>query len=320
VHLCAFACAFATVQSYVSVNVWLQRVAIPPTFDSTDYTNLFALFFGCGRWGRMRIESSTREPIPTPTFHEASKDVRASEVHRRGSLEAAARVDKVLSCTANLALKPAKTPESRSVLQCIGDFFSGIGAAIATVIARAFLSATSAVQEFLGVEPRGEPVPKRVRELARKVFGDSIDFSKVRVKWGSAGILGASERPFANGNTIYMKSVPRAGSDAKLLHELTHVWQHQNESSNTLGRAALLQVGGSLTGTTNDLYDWKEAVAQGLPFERMNPESQAELIQDAFESGYFNSPEICRTFAQNGVDYTPVLKRALRQISGDESP
>lgn len=66
-----------------------------------------------------------------------------------------------------------------------------------------------------------------------------------------------------------------------LIHEMGHVWQYQNgglayipESLWAQGKAAING------GSRNQAYDWKAAYASGQPWEKWNPEQQAEAIQD----------------------------------------
>jgi hypothetical protein len=257
----------------------------------------------------MRIESD--RDLTVQRLQAAASATRGEAPTRT---EAKSRIDEVRPECQLAEFPRAKAPEPRSFLQAVGDFFGGLLARLTATVVGPVLSALSHVQEACGLEPRGESLPPSVCALAHKVFGDSIDLGKVRVKWGSAGVFNLSERPFTLGNTLYMKGLPRKGSDATLLHELTHVWQNQHQGSEALGQAAVQQIGGALTASTDSVYDWKAAVARGLPFERMNPECQAALLEDAFASGYFDKPATCRTFVQGGVDYTHVLERALRDI------
>jgi hypothetical protein len=261
----------------------------------------------------MRIESH-RDPNASIQRHEADRAPARTEAASR--TEAKARVRDIVSPKeCQLAEFPrAKAAEPRSVLQAIGDFFTSVFGALTAAVVGSALSFVSHVQEVLGLEPRGESLPPSVLERARKIFGNSIDFSKVKVKWGSAGVFSLSERAFVLGNTLYMKGSPRRGSEILMLHELTHIWQNQHRGPLPLGEAAMQQIAGTLTASTERAYDWKAAVARGLPFERMNPECQAELIQDAVAEGYFDKPANCRSFVQNGIDYTHVIERALREI------
>ena len=62
---------------------------------------------------------------------------------------------------------------------------------------------------------------------------DSIDYSKVRIKEGSAGLFSASGRPFTHGDTIYVppKWLPLDAST--LTPEMAHVWQTNTAARTT---------------------------------------------------------------------------------------
>ncbi len=167
----------------------------------------------------------------------------------------------------------------------------------------------SAVQTLAGFEAVGEPLTAAEIAEARKVYGDSIDYSQVRLKRGAAGVFSSNDRPFAHGNTVYMKNV---NDPASLIHELAHVWQHQHGGTDYMTKAVIAQ-------TLGDGYDWKGGLDQGKRFKDLNPEQQAELLKAAYASGYFDHPQA--GFIVGGTNYTALLEEALDDIhAGRNAP
>jgi hypothetical protein len=159
------------------------------------------------------------------------------------------------------------------------DFIKGIGgAALDTfhAFARLTMDTISAVQVAAGLEPEGRKL--RDYEIAElgKVFGNTVDFSKVKIKEGSAGIF-AGDRAITMGNTIYLKNDT---SLSTLIHEMTHVWQFQVGGNDYMLKAGAAQFTNWLAGNeTNVAYDWTRDIDRG--WAALNPEQQAQLIQDA---------------------------------------
>jgi hypothetical protein len=119
-------------------------------------------------------------------------------------------------------------------------------------------------------------------ELARGVFGDAVDYARVRVwtrSWGWAAIV--------FGSVITFPPRHPAPSDfadegvrlqAWFVHELTHVWQFQTAPARTLVSWALvLAAGGYGYGQPGYRYD--------LPlkdWDAYNLEQQASIVEHAF--------------------------------------
>jgi hypothetical protein len=169
--------------------------------------------------------------------------------------------------------------------------------------------ALSAVQTLLGVEPPGRELTAAELAAVKQAYGDSIDYSRVRLKTGEVGLFGLSGRAFVHGDTVYVptESLNPDGSipPETLVHELGHVWQHQHGGTDYMSEALWGQHFG-------DGYDWKKGLDEGKAFGQLNPEQQAEFISTAFAAGYFDHPEA--GFHYNGVDYTAALQAALQDI------
>lgn len=193
----------------------------------------------------------------------------------------------------------------------IKDGFKDMGLAIVKIF-QTPLDATllvggkliSSIQTLLGVEKAGRRLTgEEITEL-KQVYGDTIDYSKVVVKEGNAGPFTLPNRAFVLGNTIYIPPSLKGQRDV-LVHEMGHVWQHQNGGTDYISESLWSQYFG-------DEYKWKKGVAQGKSFRELNPEQQAQLIQDAWNAGFFNNPG--QRFIVGSTDYTDYLNDALEQI------
>jgi hypothetical protein len=164
-------------------------------------------------------------------------------------------------------------------------------------------STFAAIHMLLGFEKPGRALKDEEIAEARKVFGDSIDYSRVRIKEGTRGVLSSIVRPFVFGDTIYAQGADGRLSPSALIHELAHVWQHQRTGPSYLSGA----IGAQMFG---DGYDWEKGLKNGLTFAELNPEQQAEFIADAYAAGYFAAPE--NGFVWQGRDYSAQIAQARR--------
>jgi hypothetical protein len=148
----------------------------------------------------------------------------------------------------------------------------------------------SGVQTVAGLErPSRGLTGDEIAEL-KKIFGENIDYSQVRIKDGpEAGIasLNDGNRAFTSGNTIYMKRDKSAPDYLEtLVHEMTHVWQFQN--GGTAYQAQSLTAQGE--SPNNGAYDWQAAMQAGKSWSELNPEEQAKLIEDGYAAGVLGDP------------------------------
>lgn len=79
-----------------------------------------------------------------------------------------------------------------------------------------------------------------------------------------------------------MKHTPANRWLSVLVHETTHVWQNQNGGTDYISEALWAQftVG---YGYGDDIFHKKKTWAM------LNPEQQGQLIQDAYDAGYFTN-------------------------------
>ncbi|NTX09050.1 hypothetical protein [Myxococcus sp. CA040A] len=165
--------------------------------------------------------------------------------------------------------------------------------------------AISAVQTLLGIEPVRRSLTDDEVAALRTVYGDSIDYSRISIKEGDAGLLTLSKRPFTHGDTTYIPSGHLPLQLDLLVHEVAHVWQHQNGGTDYMSEALFAQVFG-------DGYNVLKALRKGKAWEEMNPEQQAELLELGFKSGHIADASL--PLIIDGVDYTAQLNAALHEV------
>jgi len=145
-------------------------------------------------------------------------------------------------------------------------------------------SAVNTIEGVLGTMEERNLTSDEIDSL-KLIYGDAIDYSEVRVQTG--GIKNTLFKGSANvvGNDIFMSDKFLDGNGGftpkgqeVLMHELGHVWQYQNHGPEYLSEAIQAQhnEGDGHVGT-GEAYDWLHAAQNGLNFNEMNPESQAEL-------------------------------------------
>lgn len=117
------------------------------------------------------------------------------------------------------------------------------------------------------------------RKAALLVFGDSLDLEAVRI--AAAPFLGMGHIARTPGNTAFfpVESYRNGIKLPWLIHELTHVWQHQHGIG--LARKLIPAIRG--------LYDYggeaalRKAAAEGRRFVHFNTEQQGDILQHYYE-------------------------------------
>ncbi|HEU5383681.1 MAG TPA: DUF4157 domain-containing protein [Ktedonobacteraceae bacterium] len=121
---------------------------------------------------------------------------------------------------------------------------------------------------------------------AREIFRDSLDYSAIRITKHSMFSAGASR---TIGNTINLEDEYYDGDTMNLtdsgkftlIHEMGHVWQYQHGGLTYIPESLIAQFRASRgAGSRNAAYDWRAAITAGIPWERWNPEQQAEAIEE----------------------------------------
>lgn len=108
------------------------------------------------------------------------------------------------------------------------------------------------------------PLSTNEIETAKRVFGDSLPYDEINV-----GVLPNGMRAYKRENTIFIPA-DRLDDVALFLHELAHIWKDHHPSL----------VGRHIHGIV--AYSWDRfinAINSGLPFEKLEVEQQAMLLQ-----------------------------------------
>ena len=166
-------------------------------------------------------------------------------------------------------------------------------------------SATSAVQTLVGLEPPGRSLTDREAQALRKIYGNSVDYDSIRIKEGCSGLMSLTGRTFVLASTVRVPASVGRLPAALLAHEVCHVWQHQNGGSDYVSEALWAQYVG-------DKYNVARGLGQGKSWAELNPEQQAQLVQDAYSQGCFEDPP--GRLVVDGVDRTDELGRALTEL------
>ncbi|MEZ0262864.1 MAG: hypothetical protein ACAH80_17800 [Alphaproteobacteria bacterium] len=139
---------------------------------------------------------------------------------------------------------------------------------------------------------KGRPLTPGETKLAQEVFGNSIDYKKVTIYNGPPKIAGLIELnkdglgAISPGGNIYLvgKDCQKpdlsqgSQSDRRLfIHEMTHVWQHQQGRFVNCEAVALFVKSG---------FEYNKAYAYDLDatqkFRMLNLEQQADVVEDYF--------------------------------------
>ena len=135
--------------------------------------------------------------------------------------------------------------------------------------------------------PDKRPLSDTELVAARKVFGSALNFPPVRIeRMGAVIEFFNGSRAYTTGNSINLPKIAYANPGqytSIIIHELVHVWQYQHGGWGYVPNALWSQ-------TVGDGYDFAKALRQGKPWAKMNPEQQAQMIQEAFRGVYFDTP------------------------------
>jgi len=148
----------------------------------------------------------------------------------------------------------------------------------------------SSIESAMNSAPESRPLSPEERTMLEDIYGDSIDYDKVRIKEGDEGLINMVNKngAFVLGDTILISSnySPEQRRDI-LVHEMMHVWQYQNGGADYLAKAVMSYVNGEadpISGKDRGYY-YQNDVVSNKPFGELTPDQQAQLIQDAFSKG-----------------------------------
>jgi hypothetical protein len=163
--------------------------------------------------------------------------------------------------------------------------------------------AVSAIQTLIGVEAPGRKLTDQEIAELKKVYGDSIDYSSVRIKESDDLFTIGANR--THGNVIHFQKDALKNNPSVLIHEMAHVWQFQHGGTDYMSEALWAQAAG-------DAYNYAKAISEGKSWSQFDPEQQAELLEDAYRQGFFNGTG--KTFTVDGVDRTDFLNDVMKQV------
>jgi hypothetical protein len=172
----------------------------------------------------------------------------------------------------------------------------------------------SAIQTAIGVEPAGRGLTDAETAELRKVYGNSMDLSQIRIKEGNIG-LNNLMAPHTVGNTIYLpKDSYKNGGTNLLVHEAAHSWQYQNGGTDYIGASLWNQLKGSLSsGSRNEAYEYDEPIKAGKSWAQLNPEQQASVLDTAYSRGLYDNPNQ-QFLLDDGTDATAFVRDAMEQV------
>ncbi len=194
------------------------------------------------------------------------------------------------------AIRLLRQGRGRGALGALGRAVSEVGLRVAgfamDAVSRAAQGVVNGALTLAFAEaPSRALLPEEVQQL-RQVYGESIDYAVVRIKrGGSTEWVGMA--PHVVGNIVYMTnhwgghaafhpdgSLTTEGLET-LIHEVGHVWQHQNGGGAYIHRALLAQLRAFLQGgARHGAYLWRRGYATCQRFEELNPEQQASLLEE----------------------------------------
>jgi hypothetical protein len=172
----------------------------------------------------------------------------------------------------------------------------------------------SAIQTATGLEPAGRGLTDAETAELRKVYGNSMDLSQIRIKEGNIG-LNNLMAPHTVGNTIYLpKDSYKNGGTDLLVHEAAHSWQYQNGGTDYIGASLFNQAKGAITGgSRNAAYEFDAPIKAGKAWSQLNPEQQAHVIETAYSRGLYDNPNQ-RFLLDDGTDATAFVRDAMEQV------
>lgn len=180
----------------------------------------------------------------------------------------------------------------------------------------------SSFQRVCGLEPAGRSLTVEEMAELEKVFVGTVDLSKIVIKEGKIGAMGASKRAFTLCNIIYIPGMDGAGFGGPgtpgyvrlLVHEAVHVWQFQNGGTDYITGSLKEQTKGWWSGKgTREAYQYEYGVKAGKSWEQLNPEQQARLIEDSYRFGLFDDVSV-RVVGNDGEDHTEYAKAAITEL------
>ena len=182
-----------------------------------------------------------------------------------------------------------------------------------------FNGLVSSIQTLVGANRRPRIDESEIAEL-RRVYGDSIDYSQIRVKEGNLGLANGLA-PHTIGNTIYIpegwlnpnsqiikptetncsRTKPRTSGNIKTAERITSA--NRSGISSKAGFPAEAATPHTITA---------KPLTRGKSWADLNPEQQADLMEESYRDGLFNNPNARLVY--NGTDYTDFARTAIAEM------
>ena len=162
-------------------------------------------------------------------------------------------------------------------------------------------------------KPNTRRLTQREIALARSVFGETIDYQKVRVDERSH--IGCRQYRFAYVGFHFVNSWGEL-SDPHFIHEMVHIWQYQRLGSVYIPRALWAQ-------RTAEGYDYggiealQNAAEQGKTLADFNYEQQGDIVADYFclKNGW--KPRWCAANSAYIPIFEALVERAFHNSQSD---
>lgn len=154
------------------------------------------------------------------------------------------------------------------------------------------------------------PMTSTEINLARQVFGNSINYHLVRIDERALIGPAISNRPYTSLHTI--NSWGQMSNDT-LVHELVHVWQYETSGAIYMAQALHAQlvgegyIYGKTAGVNQENAEALKAKKEkGVQFANFNREQQAQIVQDFF---------IIKHYQRDLAPYLPIYAYFVKAVS-----
>ena len=154
-------------------------------------------------------------------------------------------------------------------------------------------------------------------KLAKIIFGDTIDYDKVRITNRIPGLFKKSVGGMCTGNAIntskdtYCDDYDASYRKSFFIHEMTHIWQFQHSPS-YLGKKLIKELATHHFNYMAKAYQYD--LEDGKPFDDYGLEQQAGIVQDYF-AVRFNKGSGFSHKCISKIDREEFLKRAEKILA-----
>lgn len=211
------------------------------------------------------------------------------------------------------------TMQRSLITEGLWDIFSQVSGFVIVILGKLI----ALIQSIFYAQAFERPLTKDEKAKLKKIFKKTLNYYVVRIIDGHSGLYGISPRAFTLGNTIFMKTTSFPFD--VLVHETTHIWQHQQKNVRYTADAITAQ------WFVPDAYNWKKEINERnkSAWNEFNKEAQAEFIEDTWIYGdlrdgngsivrswngaFFDADrtQLFGHFYRSGMDYTDIARDAV---------